>query len=163
MADRSQRDDATPNRLWEAIETRRVGMLSLTKSGLHGQPMIAFVERRRKRLWFIARTDSDLARAIGDGAACMFVLQEADLLVSVSGELSVVQDRPRMARYWDSRLAAWLPEGLDDPALAMLRMDCVDAELWVADLGLTKVAWEIAWTGKRPQVLESDGRTPTFH
>ena len=58
MADGMQNSDATQTRLWESIETRRIGMLGLTKSGLHGQPMIAFVERRRKRLWFIVRRDT---------------------------------------------------------------------------------------------------------
>jgi general stress protein 26 len=151
-------DDTTHDRLWQAIATRGVGMLGLTKSGVHAQPMIAFIERRRKRLWFIARTNTDLVRSIGDGGACMFVLQDAELLASVSGELSVVQDRRRMARCWNAKLAGWLPEGPGDPGLTMLRMDCVDAELWVSGLGLTKFAWEIAWTGPYPQVLDVEAR-----
>jgi len=161
MADGAQ-DDATQDRLWQAIETLGAGMLSLTKSGLHAQPMIAVAERRRKRLWFIARSDTDLVRTIGDGGACMFTLQGADLLASVAGELSIVHDRRRMARCWSDRVAAWLPEGPSDPRLVMLRMDCVDAELWISGLGLTKFAWEIAWAGaypKRPELGERASAT----
>jgi general stress protein 26 len=150
--------DAAHLRLWDAIETRRIGMLGLTKSGLHAQPMIAFVERRRKRLWFIARTDTDLVRSIGGGGCGMFVLQDTDLLASMSGALSIIDDRQRMARYWNAKVAAWLPEGPAHPGLTLLRMDCVDAELWIAGLGLTKFAWEIAWAGPRPIGLDLHGR-----
>lgn len=156
--------DATQARLWEAIETRRIGMLSLTKSGLHAQPMIAFLERRRKRLWFIARTDTELVRSIGDGGSCAFVVQDGDLMASIGGALNVVVDRPRMARCWNAAVAAWLPEGLHDPRLTMLRMDCADAEVWISGMGLTTFAWEIAWTGPNPRILELDGRAQaTLH
>jgi general stress protein 26 len=164
MSNGARAEDATQDRLWEAIETRRVGMLSLTKSGLHPQPMIAFVERRRRRLWFIARSDTDLVRTIGEGGACMFAMQDGELLASVAGELSVVQDRRRMARCWNAKVADWLPEGLDDPKLTMLRLDCVDAELWVSGFGLTKFAWEIGWTGPYPQIPALAGRAvATLH
>jgi general stress protein 26 len=158
MADLGQDDEATQNRLWQAIEARRVGMLTLTKSGLHAQPMIAFVERRRRRLWFITRTDTDLVGSIGAGGEGMFVLQDTDLLASVAGELSVVQDRRRMARYWSPQVAAWLPEGPGDPRLTLLRMDCIDAELWIAGMGLATIAWEIAWTGAAPKLTVLEGR-----
>jgi general stress protein 26 len=164
MALGAQGHKAAQDRLWQAIAARGVGMLGLTKSGLHAQPMIAFAERRRKRLWFIARSDTDLVRTTGAGGPCMFVLQDGDLLASVAGELSVVEDPRRMARCWNAAIAAWLPEGPGDPRLTLLRMDCVDAELWVSGLGLTKFAWEIAWTGARPTAADLDGRTQaTFH
>jgi general stress protein 26 len=163
MADCAQ-GDATQNSLWQAIEDRAVGMLGLTKSGLHAQPMIAHVERRRRRLWFIARTDTELVQTIGGGGACMFVMQDADLLASVSGELSIVQDRRRMARYWSAKVDAWLPEGPKDPRLVMLCMDCVDAEIWISGVGLTKFAWEIAWAGPHPRIRDRLGRAqPTLH
>jgi len=153
MAKDSKGDEVTQIRLWEAIEHRRMGMLELTSSGLHAQPMIAFVERRRKRLWFITRGDTDLVRGVGDGACSAFLLQDGDLMASISGALSVVDDRRRMARYWNASVAAWLPEGLHDPRLTLLCMDCVDAEVWISGLGLTKFAWEIAWTGANPRAL----------
>jgi general stress protein 26 len=163
MADGSH-GDATQDRLWQAIEMLGAGMLSLTKSGLHAQPMIAVAERRRKRLWFIARSDTDLVRTIGDGGACMFTLQGQDLLASVAGELSIVHDRRRMGRYWSAKVAAWLPEGPTDPGLVLLRMDCVDAELWMSGLGLTKFAWEIAWSGAYPKRPELGARAAaTLH
>lgn len=157
-------DESAQLRLWQAVEARGVGMLGLTKSGLHAQPMIAFVEAPRKRLWFIARVDTDLVRSIGEGGVGMFTLQDNNLLASVAGELTVVQDPRRMARYWNSQVAAWLPEGPNDARLTLLRMDCVDAELWVSGLGLSKFAWEIAWSGAHPRLPDFDGQAQaTLH
>lgn len=156
--------DAILQRLWDAIATRRMGMLGLTKSGLHAQPMLAFVERRRKRLWFIARTDTELAQSIGDGGNCAFVFQDGDLMASIGGALSLVDDPRRMARYWNAAVAAWLPEGRHDPKLTMLRMDCVEAEVWISGVGLTKFAWEIAWGAAPLKLLEMTDRAhATLH
>lgn len=154
MVKRRQAGDLPQTRLWEAIETRRVGMLGLTKSGLHAQPMIAFVERARRRLWFIVRTHTDLVRSVGDGGSGDFVFQDGELMASISGALNVVEDRRRIARYWNAAVAAWLPEGPHDPGLTLLRMDCVDAEVWISGLGLTKFAWEIAWSGAEPRISQ---------
>ncbi|HEY3949209.1 pyridoxamine 5'-phosphate oxidase family protein [Phenylobacterium sp.] len=156
--------DATQRQLWDAIERRRAGMLSLTKSGLHAQPMLASVERRRKRLWFIASRENDLVREVGEGASCAFVFQDDEMMASISGALHLVDDRRRMSRLWNPMTAAWLPEGLHDPKLTLVRMDCVDAEVWVAGVGLTKIAWEIAWTAGAPQVMDvGGGRHATLH
>ena len=92
--------DATQQQLWDAIESRGIGMLELSNSGLHAQPMLAFVERRRKRLWFIARRDTDLAQSIGDGGCCAFIFQDGDLMASIAGALRLVEDRRRMAEPW---------------------------------------------------------------
>ncbi len=156
--------DTTPDRLWDVIERRRAGMLNLTKSGLHAQPMLAVVERRRKRLWFVTRRDTDLVREIGDGGCAAFVVQDGEFMASVSGALSVVDNRRRIVRSWDAAIAAWLPDGPNDPNLVLLRMDCVDAEVWVSGIGLTKFAWELAWTGRHPQPLDISGRAgATLH
>ena len=164
MADGAQGRDLAQERLWQAIAAKRVGMLSLTKSGLHPQPMIAMVEPRRKRLWFVARSGTDLVRTVGDGGPCLFVLQDGELLASVAGELGVVEDPRRLLRCWTADMAAWLPEGPRDPGLTLLRMDCVDAELWISGMGLTKFAWEIACAGPRPTVPDTGGAMPaTLH
>lgn len=158
MTDGRYDGEATQRQLWQAIETHRSGMLSLTKSGLHPQPMLAFVEQRRRRLWFVARTDTELAQSIGSGACCAFIFQGGDLMASVGGALSAVDDRRRIARCWNAALSAWLPEGPHDPKLTMLRMDCVDAEVWVTGLGLTKFNWEAAWGAAPLRRSETVGR-----
>lgn len=140
------RDSATiERRLWNEIENHQVGMLGVVGGEAHHlQPMTAFVESGAKRLWFFTRRDTDLVREIGPGHQAMFVLQQRDFRACIGGRLSVRHDRNRMDRYWNAVVAAWYPEGKDDPALTLLSLDCDDAQVWVSEAGPMRFAWEIA-------------------
>lgn len=132
-------------RLWREIRKRAgIGMLGLTRSSQHFQPMTAFVEREAGQIWFFTRKDTKLVQEIGDASEAMFVFQDDDLQACIGGSLHLAYDRARMDKYWNPIVAAWYPQGKDDPQLTMLRMDCADAEVWITDDGLIKFAWEIA-------------------
>lgn len=151
-------------RLWASLEQSGVGLLGLTKSGLHPQAAAVFVDRRRRRLWFAAARDTELVEAIGDGGCAMFSAQAPGFLASISGSLSVEDDPRRLARLSNAMPLAWRPSGPRDPALVLLRMDCVDAEVSVCDVGMTRFVWELArprFRGKPPSVLA--GFQPTLH
>ncbi len=136
---------AVQDRLWHEIKKRGgTGMLGLTNSGQHFQPMTAFVEREAGQIWFFTRKDTDLVQDIGAGASAMFVFQVDDLQACIGGGLTLDHDKARIDKYWNAVVAAWYPGGKDDPMLTLLRMDCVDAEVWISQGGLTKFAWEIA-------------------
>ncbi len=136
---------AVQTRLWDEIKKGGgTGMLGLTKSGDHYQPMTAFVERDTNQIWFFTRKDTGLVRDLGEAGSAMFVFQADKLQACIGGGLAVAFDRERMDRYWNPVVAAWYPDGKDDPQLTMLRMDCVDAEIWISDDGPVKFAWEIA-------------------
>ena len=147
-------------RLWKEIEKARYGMLGLVGQAPahHFQPMTAFCEKDGGQLWFFTRNDTDLAKDIGDGASAMFIFQADDLQACIGGAVTPTFDRERMDRYWNPMVAAWYPEGKDDPALTMLRMDCVDAEVWISDAGPTKFAWEIAKANTTHQLPDLGGR-----
>src|SRR5690349_17879711 len=117
---------AVERRLWDEIETHQTGMLGLAGETSHYQPMTAFVEPATNRLWFFTRQDTDLVHQIGAGHAAMFVFQQRELQACVGGELILDHDRAHIDRYWNAVVAAWYPEGREDPHLSMLRMDCDD-------------------------------------
>jgi general stress protein 26 len=50
--------------------------------------------------------------------------------VSVSGRCQLVRDRDKARELWNPLLKAWFPEGLDDPELALLRVQVEKAEYW---------------------------------
>lgn len=133
-------------RLWKAIEGgQHTGMLGISGDGHHFQPMTAFVERETNTIWFFTYRDSDLAQAAeGAGGHGSFIFQSRDLWACVDGRLSQDHNRERMDRYWNVHVAAWYPEGKDDPRLTMLRLDCEEAGVWVAEGGPVKYAWEVA-------------------
>jgi general stress protein 26 len=134
-------------RLWKEIDKGRYGMLGVVGSPTqHFQPMTAFAEPETGEIWFFTRKDTDLARSVTDGADAMFVVQSKDqeLQACIGGRLEQRQDRDRIEKYWNAVVAAWYPNGKDDPQLTMLRLDARDAQVWLSEAGPVKFAWEIA-------------------
>lgn len=150
---------AVQTRLWDQVEKRRVGMLGLIGARQHFQPMTAFVERGDNQLWFFTYRDGDLAESIAGGGSAMFVFQGEDLYACVSGALSLEIDRERMDRYWNPVVAAWYPEGKDDPRLTLIRMDCDDAQVWVTKGGPVRFGWEIAKANASHERPDLGGQT----
>jgi general stress protein 26 len=56
-------------------------------------------------------------------------------------------------------LAAWYPEGKDDPHLMILRFDGEDGRIWVSDGGLVKFAFEIAKANLTKTLPDAGGVT----
>ena len=50
--------------------------------------------------------------------------------VSVSGEATLVKDKAKAKELWNPLYKAWFPDGLDDPQLALIRVDVAQAEYW---------------------------------
>jgi general stress protein 26 len=144
-------------RLWKEIEHQRTGMLGLVgrPEVSHFQPMTAFAEPQSGRIWFFTRADTDLVQDLGREGQAMFVFQQKDVQACLGGRLSVDNDRARIDKYWNSVVAAWYPQGRDDPLLALIRLDLADGQVWISDAGPLKFAWEIARanaTGDQPDV-----------
>ena len=74
----------------------------------------------------------------------MFIFQQRDLQACIAGVLSLSHDEERIAKYWNAVIAAWYPQGRDDPNLTLLRLDCSDADVWISQVGPARFAWEIA-------------------
>lgn len=139
-------DGDVRERLWKAIEDHHVGMLGLAGDGREFQPMTAFVEPDANRIWFFTRDDTDLARDVADqgGADATFIFQERKLHASIVGRIARDHDRERIERYWNAHVAAWYPDGKDDPALTLLRLDVDEAAVWITEAGPLKYAFELA-------------------
>ena len=134
------------DRMWKAIEHgQHTGMLSISGDGHHFQPMTAFVERETNSMWFFVKKDSDLAEAAGAGGGhASFIFQSRDLWACIDGELTVQHDPARIDKYWNIHVAAWYPDGKDDPSLTLLRLDCAEAGVWITEGGPVKYAFEVA-------------------
>lgn len=135
---------AVERRLWNEIERHQVGMLGLVGSDpAHFQPMTAFAEPSGEQIWFYTRDDTDLVRQVAAGHGAMFVFQARDIYACIGGNLVVRHDDARIRKYWNAVVAAWYPEGRDDPHLTMLHMTCDSAQVWLSE-GPIRFAWEIA-------------------
>ena len=149
-------------RLWKEIEKARYGMLGLVgrSPAQHFQPMTAFCEPDNGQIWFFSRSDTDLARAVAEGADAMFVVQAKDqgFQACVGGRLAQQADRARIEQYWGPIVAAWYPDGKDDPRLTLLRFDLSDAQVWLSETNPLAFGFQIAKanvTGREPDVGET--------
>jgi general stress protein 26 len=150
---------AVEARLWDHIEKNNTGMLGLVGSHQHFQPMTAFLEREDNRIWFYTYKDTDLAEAIGAGADAMFVVQDGQKLnACIGGRIRLEHDPERIERYWNAHVAAWYPEGKDDPRLTLLCLDAQDAEVWLSDGGPVKYAFEVAKANATKTTPDVGGR-----
>ncbi|MDJ1114623.1 pyridoxamine 5'-phosphate oxidase family protein [Microbacterium dauci] len=50
--------------------------------------------------------------------------------MSVAGRAEIVDDPARLGEYWSPAVDAWFPDGPDDPAVALLRVDAESGEYW---------------------------------
>ena len=133
------------DRLWKAVDDHHTGMLGLTHDSHHFQPMTAFVEKDTNILWFFTRTDTDLAQAVASGINdAAFIFLDKKLQACIDGRVTLSQDRERIDKYWNAHVAAWYPEGKDDPSLTLLRLDVSEAAVWITEGGLLKYAFEVA-------------------
>jgi len=135
-------------RLFDALRKSDFGMLGLIDSDQQfPQPMTTFLEEGEETLWFYTREDTDLARAVANGEAgglYVFVDKKQEVFASIVGQLTLTRDTDRIRRFWNPVVAAWYPEGRDDPKLTLLRFDPSHAQVWVSSAGPAKFAWEIA-------------------
>ena len=145
MADFDRREIET--KLWKTLEDERIGMLGLCgEDGGHFHPMTAFCEQELGTIWFFTRRDTELVRKLVQGGKAMFnlVAKDRDLWACIGGTITEQHDGERIEKYWNPIVAAWFPEGKDDPELTLLRLDADDAEVWISQKGPIRFAFEIA-------------------
>jgi general stress protein 26 len=81
--------------------------------------------------------------------------------ISVSGTAEILKDPQKERELWNPLYKAWFPEGLNDPDLALMRVEAQQAEYWDAVGG--KVAGVIRFVkaltmGKKYQNLTGEHR-----
>ena len=145
MADIDSKD--MESRLWTTLDHERIGMLGLVgENGGHFHPMTAFREDDLGTIWFFTRRDTELVRSLVQGGKAMFnlVSKDRELWACIGGTITEQHDAGRIDKYWGPVVAAWFPEGKDDPELTLLRLEPDDAEVWIANKGPIRFAFEIA-------------------
>ena len=83
-------------------------------------------------LWFFTRDDSAKVSEInGNPRVNVSYAKPSDqTYVSVTGTATLLRDRKKIKELWNPLHKAWFPDGVDDPHLALLRVDVDKAEYW---------------------------------
>lgn len=122
-------------RLWDKIKDIRFGMLTtydpLLRT-LRSRPMTNQEVEFDGTLWFFISDRAATGREVllDHTVNISYADPERKTFVSVSGQAEVVNDRQRAAELWNPLLRAWFPDGLEDPALRLLKVHVEEAEYW---------------------------------
>ncbi len=83
-------------------------------------------------LWFFTRTNTHTVQALRDNQHIGLAYFDAanQRYISVCGIADLRNDPAKIRQLWDARYEPWLPQGVDDPALALIRVLITAAEYW---------------------------------
>lgn len=120
--------------LFDVLDEVRAGMLGVVGTDQHMQPMTHFPDADGAELWFVTSVNTDLVRAIGQGARAHYCVigKDQDFHACLSGTIVQSQDRAKLESLWSPAVGAWFQGGIDDPAVCLLRMTLQDAALWAS-------------------------------
>ena len=128
---------ATPDdieKLAALIKDIEFAMLTTVEpdGSLRSRPMATQKTKFDGTLWFFTEINSGKVGEIEGERHVNLAYADTgnQKYVSVSGLASVVQDRSKAEQLWSPLLKAWFPQGIEDPTLALLKVDVREAEYW---------------------------------
>lgn len=121
-------------KLEKLIDGIQVAMLtSLDSRGHpHTRPMATLPAQGNGTLCFFTREHSaKVAETAQDHSVTVsYADSDKNRYVCLTGCANVTPDKDKMKELWNPLFKAWFPEGLDDPELALMKVDVESAEYW---------------------------------
>ncbi len=122
--------------LWELIHDIKFAMFTTRHDNghLHSRPMTTQNSEldEASSLWFFMsrRSEAVADLRVDPTVNVVYADPDADSYISVSGTASVVEDRAKKQQLWSRQSEAWFPGGVDDPDLALVRVQITHANYW---------------------------------
>jgi general stress protein 26 len=137
-------EDHPEEQLWNELDHVRAGMLGIKGSHSHMQPMGHMVDRENAKLWFFTSKSGDLFKDMGQGSHAHFCVigKSQAYHACLMGDLRESNDHAKIEELWSDMTGAWF-KGQDDPDLALLSFDLIDAAIWASTQNPAKFACEI--------------------
>ncbi|BAZ54254.1 pyridoxamine 5'-phosphate oxidase-related FMN-binding protein (plasmid) [Nostoc sp. NIES-4103] len=122
-------------KLCELIADIDAGMLTTVDDdgSLHSCPMLKNSDIDSDGvLWFFIYGSSHKATEISHNQQVnvSFVSPDRQRYISVSGTAQIVKDRNKMQEKWQPELQTWFPQGIDEPDIALLKVNINKADYW---------------------------------
>ncbi len=155
--DLTQEDTEKLERMIADIGVAMVATQSADGS-IHSRPMACPKHGFDGDLWFFTAEDSTKAHEVEANSRVnvSFAEPKHERYVSISGRARVVRDAERARAMWNPLLKGWFPGGVDDPRLALLKVEVEHAEYWDAKASKMLVFLSLARaaaTGTAPKHL----------
>ncbi|MDB5960292.1 MAG: hypothetical protein JWP59_1586, partial [Massilia sp.] len=149
--------------LSDKIKSVRFGMFTTVDQYGHliSQPMTNQEVDADGALWFFTSSNTDLWQNIASNPKVnvSFAEPEDSVYVSISGVAERVVDRARIDALWNPMVAAWFPNGKDDPHVVLVKVVSKTVHYWNStENKLTRMV-EMAKaviTGSRPDLDPAD-------
>lgn len=117
------------------IKDLNYGMLTTVDDdgSLHSRPM--FVNRdidSDGTIWFFTSSSSHKVIEIEhrQQVNVNFSSPDQQRYISISGTAQIVKDQKKIQERWQPELQTWFPQGLDDPSIALLKVNINKADYW---------------------------------
>jgi general stress protein 26 len=127
---------ADSDKLAELIKDAGVAMVTTVAGdgALRSRPMASTKHGFDGALWFFSADDSGKAGeiAVHEQVNVSFAEPKHERYVSLSGRARLLRDAAKAKEMWNPLLKGWFPGGLEDPRLALLRVEIEHAEYWDA-------------------------------
>ena len=124
-------------RIGEIIGSIQIGMLTTIQANgeLRSRPMLC-AHFDFDSLWFLVKETKPLVTdSIANRAANVtFASPERKIFASVTGSALLVEDAKLIQKLWRPEMKAWFHAGLNEPDLALLRVDIHHAEAWDSNI-----------------------------
>ncbi|WP_435016905.1 pyridoxamine 5'-phosphate oxidase family protein [Tundrisphaera sp. TA3] len=133
MSEQTNHDEAVKT-LGKLIQNIEFAMLTTAEPDgtLRSRPMATRQDNFDGVLWFFTKADTPKVDEVQKDhhVNVSYSSPEKNQYVSVSGLATLVHDKAKAKELWTPAYRAWFPDGLDDPNLALLRVDVTKAEYW---------------------------------
>lgn len=138
---------AHKEKVWNMISDIGVGML-VTQDGfdLRSRPMQLIQDSYDGKIWFYTNLNDNKSDEIKeDRNICLiFSCPKSKTYVSLTGTASISKDKNLINKFWSPFVAAWFPEGKDDPSCALIELKINHGEHWDANVGKVEYLYEVA-------------------
>ena len=120
----------------DLIKGINIAMMTTTEEdgSLRSRPMATQDADFDGVLWFFTYADSGKVHEVQQDrhVNISYANPNSNTYVSVTGTARMLRDQAKEKELWKPILKAWFPDGLDDPNLALLKVDVQKAEYWDA-------------------------------
>jgi len=118
----------------ELIKDIKIAMLATVESDgcIHSRPMMTQKSEFEGTLWFFTGADSAKVNEVqrDQHVNLSYADPKNEVYVSVSGTSRISRDKAKMEELWSPLHRAWFPQGLEDPNIALLKVEVDRAEYW---------------------------------
>ncbi len=96
----------------------------------HARPMALADVEPSGDLWFVTSRSSEKTREVRAHSRALATAQGSSLYATVTGQIELVDSRPKVHELWKDTWKVWFPNGKDDPEIVLLHLRPDMGEYW---------------------------------